>query len=170
MFLKWKTKKLNFWGIQFLRYDVIKWRNNIKIFINLESSIKGFHMRYDTIWYRIVQSISKFDLGVSNFRPAARLIKVTTDQSQKLTSRLADHMLLSHQVSSWSDNSYSKIRVWLTPYIDHNMTLALKWCHHWVDSHWGTTIQEMLYRCKVYWMRKLSEQQWLHTKTNKHTE
>jgi hypothetical protein len=47
------------------------------------------------------------------------------------------------------------------------MTLTLKWCRQWVDCYWGTTIQEILYRCKACWVRKLSDQQWLHTKKAK---
>jgi hypothetical protein len=70
--------------------------------------IKTFHMMYNTIWYRMVPSISKFDLGVSNIRPAARPMKVKADRPQKLLSWVPAQMLLSHQVWSWSDKSYSK--------------------------------------------------------------
>ena len=65
-------------------------------------------MIYYTILYLIEPSISKFDLGASKFRPAARPMKVKADRSQKLISWAADHMLLWHQVWSWSDKSYSK--------------------------------------------------------------
>jgi hypothetical protein len=49
--------------IQFLRYDVTKWSPNVKMFLIWKALIKGFHMRYNMIWYRMVPSISKFDLG-----------------------------------------------------------------------------------------------------------
>ena len=48
--------------------------------------IKTFHMRYYTIWYSMVPLISKFDIGVSKFRPAARPMKVKADRHQKLIS------------------------------------------------------------------------------------
>jgi hypothetical protein len=84
--------------------------------------IKTFHMMYNTIWYRMVPSISKFDLGVSKFRPAARPLKIKADRPQKLISWVAAHMLLSHQVWSWSDKSYSKNKGFvdnlLLPYYD----------------------------------------------------
>jgi hypothetical protein len=114
-------------------------------------------MRYFTIWYGMVPLISKFDLRVSKFRPAARPMRVIADGLQNFNSWVADHMLLSHQVWSWSDNSYSKIRFFLTPYFDHRMTLTfdLKRWHPWPDRHRWTTIQEMLCRCKSCWVRKL---------------
>jgi hypothetical protein len=86
--------------------------------------IKTFHIMYYTIWYLMVPSISKFDLGVSKFRPAGRPMKVKADRPQKSIIKVAAHMLLSHQVWSWSDKRYSKIRVSLTTYFHHNMTLT----------------------------------------------
>ena len=39
MILRWKTKKLDFLvKIQFLRYDVTKWRHNVKLLVDLEST------------------------------------------------------------------------------------------------------------------------------------
>jgi hypothetical protein len=55
----------------------------------------------------MVPSISNY-LGVNNFWPAARTMKVMVNRSSKLISWVADHMLLSHQVWGWSDNSCSK--------------------------------------------------------------
>jgi hypothetical protein len=76
-----KKKSWNFWGkFLFLRYDVLI----TSVFVHRESTHQGFHMRYDTIWYRMVLSISKFDLGVSNFRPAARTMKAKADQPPKI--------------------------------------------------------------------------------------
>jgi hypothetical protein len=97
---------------QFLRYDVTKWHHNIKILLDLESTNQA-------LWYEVlhdmVPPISKCDLGVSNFWPAARPMKVKADQPQKLVNWVADHMLLSHQVWSWSDKATQKIRVLLKP-------------------------------------------------------
>ena len=55
-----------------------------KFLLNWKALIKTFHMRYYTIWYHMVPSISKFDLQVSKFRPAARPMKVNADRPQKL--------------------------------------------------------------------------------------
>jgi hypothetical protein len=138
--------------------------------------IKTFHMRYYTILYRMVPSMSKFDLGVSKFRPAARPMKVTADRPQILTSSVAAHMLLSHQVWSWSDKATKKITVSLTTYLYfyHNMTFTfdidLKWCHKWSSSHLVTTIQEMLYRCEAYWTRKRWAKMIKYKKKKKNTE
>jgi hypothetical protein len=106
MFLRWKIKKL-----KKLSFYVMTSPNDVitsKIFLISKALIKAFHMMYNTIWYRMVPSISKFDLGVSKFRSTARPMKVNADRPQKLTSWVAAHMLLSHQVWSWSDKSYSK--------------------------------------------------------------
>jgi hypothetical protein len=70
--------------------------------------IKTFYMRYYTIWYRMVPSISKFDLGVGKFRPEAKSMKVKAYWPQILISWLAAHMLLSRQFCSWSDKSFLK--------------------------------------------------------------
>jgi hypothetical protein len=106
MFLKRKTKKL-----KKLSFYVITSPNDIitsNFLLIWKALIKTFHMRYYTLWYRMVPSISKFNLGVSKVRPTARPIKVNADRHQKLISWVAAHMLLSHQVWSWSDKSYSK--------------------------------------------------------------
>jgi hypothetical protein len=118
------------------------------------------------VLHDMAPSISKFDFRVSTFWPAARPMKVKADWPQKLITLVADHMLFTHQVWSWSDNSYWKNKGFVDILLWPNMTLTLtsKWCHHWVDGHWETTIQEMLYRCKACWVRKLPEQQWLYTK------
>jgi hypothetical protein len=74
-----ENKKVKFFGsIQFLRYDVTKWRHNVKILVNLKSTHQGllFEVPHD-----MVPSILKFDLGVSNFRPAAKPMKVKADRS-----------------------------------------------------------------------------------------
>jgi hypothetical protein len=123
-----------------------------------KAHIKTFHMMYYTVWLLMVPSITKFDIGVSKFRPAARSMKVMAHRPQKLFSWVAANMLLSHQVWSWSDKSYSKIGfcwqptstiTWPWP-----LTLTFKWCHQWSSRHSLTTIQEILYRCEVYWTRK----------------
>ena len=106
MFLKWKIKKLKKFSFYVMTSpnDVIT-SNFLLIW---KALIKTFHMMYNKIWYHMVPSISKFDLGVSKFRPAARPMKVKADRPQKLISWVAAQMLLSHQVWSWSDKSYSK--------------------------------------------------------------
>jgi hypothetical protein len=71
-----------------------------KFLLIWKALIKGFHMRYNMTWYHMVPLISKFDLGISDFRPAARTMKVKADWPKKLISWVADHMLLSHQ--AWS--------------------------------------------------------------------
>jgi hypothetical protein len=62
--------------IQFLRYDV-------KFFVDLESTHQD--LSYEVL-HDMVPSISKFDLGVSKFRPAARPMKVKADRPQKVVS------------------------------------------------------------------------------------
>jgi hypothetical protein len=59
-------------------YDVI--RHNVKSLLDLEITHKG--ISYE-ILYNMVPSISKFDLWVSNFRFAARTIKVKVDRPLK---------------------------------------------------------------------------------------
>jgi hypothetical protein len=51
MFLRWKTKKLK--KIQFLRYDVTKWRHNVKRFVDLESTHQDllYEVLYDMVPY-----------------------------------------------------------------------------------------------------------------------
>jgi hypothetical protein len=106
MFLRCKIKKLKKISFYVMTSpnDVI--RSNFLLI--WKAFIKTFHMMYNTIWYSMKPLISKFDLGVSNIRPAARPMKVKADRPQKLISWVAAQMLLSHQVWSWSDKSYSK--------------------------------------------------------------
>ena len=106
MFLRQKTKKLKKFSFYVMTSpnDVI----TSKFLLIWKALIKTFDTRYYTIWYRMVSSISKFDLGVSKVRPAARPMKVNADRPQKLISWVAAQMLLSHQDWSWSDKSYSK--------------------------------------------------------------
>ena len=146
MFLRQNTKKLKKFSFYVMTSpnDVI----TSKFLLIWKALIKTFHMMYNTIWYRMVPSISKFDLGVSKFRPAARPMKVKADRPQKLISWVAAQMLLSHQV--WDLIKVTqKIRFSLTTYFYHNMTLTLKWCHHWSSRHLVTTIQKMLHWCKA---------------------
>jgi hypothetical protein len=106
MFLRCKIKKLKKFSFYIMTSpnDVM----TSKFLLIWKALIKTFHMMYNTIWYGIVPSISKFDLGVSKVRPAARPMDVKDDWPQKLISLVAAQMLLSHQVWSWSDKSYSK--------------------------------------------------------------
>jgi hypothetical protein len=109
MFLRRKTKKL-----EKVSFYVMTSPNDVitsKCLLIWKTLIKTFYMMYYTIWYRMVPSISKFDLRVSKFRPAARPMKVKANRPQKLISWVAVHMLLPHQVWSWSDKSYSKNKV-----------------------------------------------------------
>jgi hypothetical protein len=106
MFLRRKTKKLDNFSFYIMTSpnDVIT-----STFLLIWKALnKTFDMRYYTIWYRMVPLISKFDLGVSKFRPAAQPMKVRADQPQKSISWVAAHILFSHQVWRWSDKSYSK--------------------------------------------------------------
>jgi hypothetical protein len=58
MFLRWKTKKLNSWvKIIFLRCDVTKWRHNVKLAVDFESTNQG--LLYEVI-HGMVPMISKF--------------------------------------------------------------------------------------------------------------
>ena len=50
--------------IQFLCYDVTKWRHNVKILTDLESAHQGLSFE---VLHDIVPSIWKFDLGVHHF-------------------------------------------------------------------------------------------------------
>jgi hypothetical protein len=81
MILRWKTKNVEFWEtFQFLssesRNDVI----TSTFFVDLESIHQGLSFE---VLHDIVTSNSKFDLGVSNFRPAAKPMKVKADRLQK---------------------------------------------------------------------------------------
>jgi hypothetical protein len=91
--------------MQFLRFDVTKWRHNVKIFVDLENIHQD--LSYDVL-RDMVPLISKFDLGVSKVRPAARPMEVKANRPPKIISWVVANMLLSHQVWSWSDKSYSK--------------------------------------------------------------
>jgi hypothetical protein len=76
-----ENKNLNFWRkSKFLRYDVTKWRHNVKILIDLESThqVLSYEVLLD-----MVPSLSKFDLVVSNFWPAVRPMKVKADRPHK---------------------------------------------------------------------------------------
>jgi hypothetical protein len=76
-----ENKKVEFLGkIQLLQNDVTKWRHNVKIFVDLESTHQG--LSYEVL-HEMVLSISKFDFGVSKFQPAARPMKVNTNRPQK---------------------------------------------------------------------------------------
>jgi hypothetical protein len=48
----------------FLKYEVIKWRHNVKILADLVSTHQGLLIE---VLHYVVPSISKFDLGVSDF-------------------------------------------------------------------------------------------------------
>jgi hypothetical protein len=58
-------------------------RYSVKVFIDLESAHQGLSFE---ILHDMVFAISKFDLGVSKFRPAAKPMKVKADRPQKLIS------------------------------------------------------------------------------------
>jgi hypothetical protein len=99
-----ENKNVEFFGENsVLRYDVTKWRHNINILINLESTHQG--LSYEVL-HDMILWIPKFDFKVRKFWPAARPMKVKTIRPQKLIRWVADHMLLSHQLWSWSDNSH----------------------------------------------------------------
>jgi hypothetical protein len=101
-----ENKKVEFLvKIQFLRYDVTKWRHSVNLFVDLESTNQD--LSYEVL-HGMVPSIQNFDLGITKFRPTARPLKVKADWIQKLISWMAGHLLLSHQVWSWSDKSYLK--------------------------------------------------------------
>jgi hypothetical protein len=140
--------------IQFFRYDITKWRHNVKSFVDLESThhVLSYEVLHDMVPY------GTFDFKIW---PWGKVISTHSEthegqgrSPQKFNSLVAAHMLLSYQVWNWSDKSYSKKRVSLTTYIYINMTLTLKWCHQWRSRHSVTTLQEMLYRCKAYCARK----------------
>ena len=58
MFFGWKTKKLK--KIQVLRFDVTKWRHNVKIFVDLESPYQdlSYEVLHDMVPY------GSFDLKI----------------------------------------------------------------------------------------------------------
>jgi hypothetical protein len=72
----------------------------------------------------MVPSISKFDLGVRKFRPAARSMKLKADRPQKLT---AEWQLICYFHTKFGVDlikATQKIRVSFTTYIYHNITLT----------------------------------------------
>ncbi len=89
----------------FFRHDVIKWRHSVKLLTDLESTYQA--LSYEVL-LDMVSKISKFDLGVKNFRPPALTMKVKADRHQKLISWAPDHELYSHEVWRRSDQNYSK--------------------------------------------------------------
>jgi hypothetical protein len=87
MLIRQKTKKLKNFSFYVMTSpnDVIT-----SIFLLIwKALIKTFHMMYNTIWYLMVPSISKFHFGVSKFRSAARPTKVKADRPLKLISWVA---------------------------------------------------------------------------------
>jgi hypothetical protein len=94
--------------IQFLRYDVTKWRHNVKIFADLESTHKdlSYDIQHDMVPY------GTFDFKIwpwgKHISTRTRPMKVKADRPKKLITLVAAQMLLAHQVWCWSDKSYSK--------------------------------------------------------------
>jgi hypothetical protein len=76
--------------IQFWRYDVIKWRHNVKIFVDLKSTHPD--LSYEVLYDRVPYGT---DLGVRKFRPAAIPMKVKANRPQKLISWVAAHQMTS---------------------------------------------------------------------------
>jgi hypothetical protein len=75
-------KKKEVVKIQFLRYDVTKWRHNVKIFDDLESTYQdlSYEVQHDMVPYgtfdfKIWPWGKQFDLKVSKFRPTSRPMK-----------------------------------------------------------------------------------------------
>jgi hypothetical protein len=137
MILRWKTPKKSIVGGK-LRFFVMTSLDDVitsKFYLIWKVLIKDFHMRYYTIWFHCFQNLTLgwtiFTLGLT--------IKVKADWSPNLISWVADHMLLSHQIWSWSDvevdliKGTKKLRVSLTPCLDHKMTLTLEW---WPSVTW----------------------------------
>jgi hypothetical protein len=106
-----KQKKFEFLcKIKFLRYDITKWRHNVKILLDLERTHQAlsYEVQYDT-----VPSISKFDLGVSDFRHATRPMKVKADRPKKIVSWVAD-MCYFHTNLKLIQSKYSKNKVFVS--------------------------------------------------------
>jgi hypothetical protein len=62
---------------------------------------------------------------VTPFSTLALTMKVMVDQPSKLISWVPDHVLLSHQVWSWSNHKYSKNKVFVSFKIWPNFNLDL---------------------------------------------
>jgi hypothetical protein len=103
------------------RHCVIKWRHNIKILTDLESTYQVFSIwgttRYGSIDLKI------WPWG-TQFSTLALTLKVIGDQSSKLVSWVADHVLLSHQVWNWFNTKYLKNKVFVSIKTWSNLTLA----------------------------------------------
>jgi hypothetical protein len=103
---------LYFFKDMILRHCVTKWRHSIRILTDLESTHRG--LSYEVV-HDMVPSISKFDFGIHNFHSISALtMKVSADRHPKLSSYVVHHMLLVHQVWSWSNQEYSKTRFLLS--------------------------------------------------------
>jgi hypothetical protein len=48
-----ENKNVEFWGIQFLRYDVTEWHRDVKILIDLESTSQG-------LLYEVVHNMVRY--------------------------------------------------------------------------------------------------------------
>ena len=138
----------------FFRHDVIKWRYSVKLLTYLESTFQG--LSYEVL-LDMVPKISKFDLGVNNFRPPALTMKVKADRHQKLISWAPDHILDSHEVWRRSDQSYSKNKGFVNLHdlpqsdLDHwpwpSKFCVLKGSCIWL---WHATLQEFPLRTVFY--------------------
>jgi hypothetical protein len=96
MFLRQKINKLQ--KFSFLRYDVTKWRYNVKICVNLESTHQdlSYEVLHDMVPY------GTFDLKIW---PWGKQISTRSETNEgqgqsapKIISLVAAHMLISHQV------------------------------------------------------------------------
>jgi hypothetical protein len=153
-----------------------KWRQNVKILVDLERTNQG--LSYEVL-HGMVPSISKFDPGVSKFRSAARPMKVKTDQPQKLITWVAGHLLLSYQVWSWSDKSYSKNKGFVDTLLSLSHDLDL-WPWNGAINELVVNEGQLYMRCYmdvrlVVWGNSLNSNDYIQKKkktkqTNKHTE
>jgi hypothetical protein len=81
-----------------------------KVLLIWKAIVKGFHLRYYTICFLQFQNLTSGTL----FLTLKLTMKVIRDRPTKLISWVADYVLLSHQVWSWSNKKYSKNKVFIS--------------------------------------------------------
>jgi hypothetical protein len=95
-----------------LCHCVIKWLHSVKSFIDLESAHQGLSFSRDTTRY-VFCNFKIWPWGTP-FLTLMLTMKVIGDRPSKLISRVADQVLLSNQVWSWSNKKYSKNKVFVS--------------------------------------------------------
>jgi hypothetical protein len=104
--------------------EVNKWCHGVKTVVDLEKPPErlSFEVLHD-----IDPPILRFGVRVKHFRPKALILNIKADRLPKLISWALDEFLLSQQVWSSLDQSYSKNK----GFVDRLLELTIKWPWPW---------------------------------------